>query len=108
MMRPVIQKAVVRALHHIMEQQSLDWKTCLVRISELPWHIDQAPWLAVFNPVNCKMVTAKENADILEELLIAHIAPTSKNVIARARKNYREIRNSTYPVSALEMEEALI
>jgi DNA sulfur modification protein DndB len=52
------------------------------------------PWLAVFNPVNRKMITAKENVDLLDDLLYVHLAASSKEAIKRARKEFRQIRGS--------------
>lgn len=108
MMRPIIQKAVARAIHTIMDQELLSFDDALSRISALPWKISNAPWVAVFNTDNGKMITAKENADLLEDLLLAHIAPTSKSEITRARKNFKEIRQNNYPVSQEQLEKGII
>lgn len=108
MMRPIVQKAVVRAIHTIVDQELLSFDATLARISTLPWRISQAPWTAVFNSDNNKMITAKENSELLVELLLTHIAPASKAEITRARKNFKEIRQKDYPVSQTELEKSII
>jgi DNA sulfur modification protein DndB len=83
-MRPVVQKTTVRVATQIAAQRVLDWDTILHRVGSLPWTIGEAPWLAVFNPANGKMITAKENVGLLDDLLYAHLAAPSKQSIARA------------------------
>jgi DNA sulfur modification protein DndB len=75
------------------------------RLSTLEWRIGQAPWISVFNTSTGKMITAKENVTLLNELLYVHIAPASKGAIARARKAYKDIRGAQYPVSELDLLE---
>ena len=41
-------------------------------LDQLQWQLGEAPWLAVFNPANNSMVTAKENASLLSQLLYVH------------------------------------
>jgi DNA sulfur modification protein DndB len=108
MMRPVVQKAIVRALHTIVDQEILTWAEALERLAKLSWQISDAPWTAVFNVANGKMITAKENADLLEDLVCAHIAPTTKSEISRARKTFKEVRQKQYPVSQGELEKAIV
>lgn len=98
-MRPVIQKAVARAAAQIAEQDVLPWNAVMERLSKLPWQIGQAPWTAVFNTSNNKMVTAKENVTLLDDLVYAHVAAPSKQFIINARKEYKQVRGSVYPVS---------
>lgn len=108
MMRPVVQKAVARAIQTIIDQELLTYEQALERLAKLTWRIANAPWTAVFNTENNKMITAKENTELLEELVRVHIAPTSKAEIARARKNFKAIRLSNYPVSQELLEKSLI
>jgi hypothetical protein len=49
------------------------------------------------------MITAKENVVLLADLLYVHLAPPSLQAIKRARRMYRELIHSTYPIT----EEAL-
>lgn len=108
LMRPVAQRAVARALRSIVDDRRLTWPESLDRLRRLDWQLRAAPWTAVFNTDSGKMITAKENVDLLEELLVAHLAPTTKAEISRARKNYRDIRGKTYPPSQDEMEASII
>ena len=61
--------------------------------------IGEAPWLAVFNPDTNKMITAKENTQLLDDLLYVHIAASSKQSIVKARKQFRDVRGVAYPVT---------
>jgi DNA sulfur modification protein DndB len=108
MLRPVVQKALARALQTIIDQNLLTWDEVLKRLAQLPWKISSAPWTAVFNTDNGKMITAKENTELLEDLLRAHLAPTSKAEISRARKNFKEVRQKQYPVAQEELEKAIV
>jgi DNA sulfur modification protein DndB len=78
------------------------------RLSNLPWQIGQAPWTAVFNTSNNKMVTAKENVTLLDDLVYAHVAAPSKQFIINARKEYKQVRGSVYPVSEEDLLVNLI
>ncbi len=108
MMRPVIQKAIARALHTIVEQELLTYNEALQRLSKLSWKISDAPWTAVFNTENNKMITAKENTELLEDLLRMHLAPISKAEITRVRKIFREVRQKQYPVSQETLEKSIV
>lgn len=108
MMRPVVQKAVARALHTVLDQDLLTWEEALKRLARLPWKISDAPWTAVFNTDNGRMITAKENTELLEELLRIHLAPTSKAEISRARKTFKEVRQKQYPVTQEELEKSIV
>ncbi len=106
-MRPVIQKSIARVLRQIAEQKLLDWPTILDRLSALPWKIAEAPWIAVFNTANNKIITNKENVTLLDDLLYIHIAASSKQSIVKARKQFKEIRGITYPLSEQQLQENL-
>lgn len=98
-MRPVIQKAVARALADITAQGVVPWGELMTRLSALNWRIGEAPWLAVFNPANGKMISSKENAELLRDLLHVHLAAASKQSVTRARKLYKELKGTAYPLS---------
>lgn len=102
-MRPVIQRAVFRVTGQICEQDRLGWKELMKRLGQLDWAIGSAPWTAVFNPSNNKMFGSKEFSNLLDELLLAHIAPVSKQSIRRARKNYKELIGAQYPITDEKM-----
>ena len=107
-MRPVIQKAVARTVSHIAEQGILDWDEILKRLSNLSWRIGDAPWLSVFNPSGSKMIGAKENSELLQDLLLVHLASSSKQAIISARKHYKEILHATYPVPEATLLENIV
>ena len=99
-MRPVVQKAVAKAAANLVfDQGALTWIEFLDALSALPWRLGDAPWTAIFNTADGNMITAKENTLLLDDLLVAHIAPPSKAAIQRARKRYSEIRGKHYPVT---------
>lgn len=107
-MRPVVQKAIARAVSDIVSQGALSWDDVMMRLGKLNWRIGEAPWLSVFNPTNGKMISAKENADLLRDLLHVHIAAASKQSVVRARKSYKELKGSAYPVSEETLTQSLI
>ena len=98
-MRPVVQKAVVRVVTELVEQTALGWDGVIDRLKDLDWRIGQAPWTAVFNVENATMISAKENAELLDALIHCHLAPSSKQAISRARKEFKTLRNAVYPIS---------
>lgn len=107
-MRPVVQKAIARAIKHIESQKLLTWEECLDRLSKLDWEIGKAPWLTVYAPDSEKMISGKEFNELLFDLVLCHIAPPSKQAIKKARKEFKEIRGLAYPVSEEEMFARLV
>lgn len=108
LMRPVIQKAVVRVICHIAEQTGLGWGAAVGRLRELNWRIGAAPWIAVFNESNGKMITAKENVELLNQLLLCHLSPSSRQSIIRARKEFKAVRGFNYPASEDELATGIV
>ena len=106
MMRPVVQKAVLRILRNVVgEQELLSWKDALARLSALDWRMKSAPFRAVWletpdAKAEGKMATGKDNADLLFDLLLVHVAPATKAQITRALSNYRQIKGKAYPLKA--------
>jgi len=98
-MRPVVQKAVARVASEIMQQGVLGWDEIMKRLSELDWKLASPPWQAVFSADGGKMLTGKDNTNLLCELLHVHIAPTSGQAIKRARKSFKDVRGTQYPVT---------
>ena len=98
-MRPVVQKAVARVASEIMQQGVLGWDEIMRRLSELEWRLASPPWQAVFSADGGKMLTGKDNTNLLCELLHVHIAPASGQAIKRARKNFKDVRGTQYPVT---------
>jgi DNA sulfur modification protein DndB len=106
-MRPVVQQSVCRSLSHVVSQDLRSWPDALKGLSALSWTIGQAPWTAVFNTANNKMMTAKENTALLDDLLRVHLAPGTRAEIKRARKDFKDIAGGLYPVSEEELAENL-
>lgn len=98
-MRPVVQQAVSRVTAHLIDQDLMTWDEVMAGLAKLPWTIGTGPWTAVFNPANSKMVTAKENTRLLDDLLAVHLSPQSRAQIKRARKDYKDIIGSNYSSS---------
>lgn len=106
-MRPVVQKAVARVAFEMMQQGVLGWEEIMKRLEGLDWKLASCPWTAVFSPDGGKMLTGKNNTELLCELLHVHIAPASQQAIKRARKNFKDVRGSQYPVSEEDLAKRL-
>ncbi|MEN5051489.1 hypothetical protein [Brevundimonas naejangsanensis] len=102
-MRPVVQKTVARALSSAVKRRALTWDQALAGLSKLPWSVGDAPWSAVFNEATGAMIGSKENTELLDQLLEVHLAPPSKQAVARARKRFKDIRGQQYPVSEADL-----
>jgi DNA sulfur modification protein DndB len=108
-MRPVVQKAVARVASEIVYQGLLSWEEVVKRLAGMDWKLASCPWQAVaaYSPDGVKMLTGKNNTELLCELLHVHLAPSSQQAIKRARKNFKEVRGSLYPVSEEELAKRL-
>jgi DNA sulfur modification protein DndB len=108
-MRPAVQVQVTRAARHIIEQGLLGWKDLLKGLSALNWRMCEAPFSVVWqetpesNSRKGRMISAKENNLALYELLLVHLAPSSRAQIDRALRTYRMVRNARYPISAEDL-----
>ncbi|WP_184196316.1 DNA sulfur modification protein DndB [Armatimonas rosea] len=107
-MRPVVQKAVARAVSEIVTEELLTWPEVMTRLEALEWSMGAAPWIAVFSPDSGKMLTGKDNTELLVRLLRVHLAPESKSDIQRARKSYKDIRGGMYPISEEDLTKNLV
>jgi DNA sulfur modification protein DndB len=105
--RPVIQRAVARVTAQLIDQGRLDWGVILGRLRALDWRLGQAPWLAVFSPEQGKMLPGSAFQDLLDSLLYAHLGPGTGQLIKDARKAYRDVRGSNYPVAEQVLRENL-
>jgi DNA sulfur modification protein DndB len=105
-MRPVIQKAVCRALGRA--SQSHDWNLLMARLRSLNWRLEAAPWTAVFNRNTRRMLSSKEHADLLTNLIGLHLAPPNAQAIKRYKKAYKELLNETYPVPDAELQRLIV
>ena len=75
----------------------------------MDWRLASLPWQAVFvfGTDGGKVLTGKDNTELLCELLHVHIAPASGQAIKRARKNFKEVRSIAYPISEEELAKRL-
>ncbi len=103
LMRPVIQKAVLSVIGNAVRSERLTWDKGLDGLSKLSWRIDEAPWTAVFNAATARMITGKDNTNLLTKLLVAHLCPDSKEQVHRARKEYSALIGKSYSVPAADM-----
>ena len=106
-MRPVVQKAVAKVASEILLQGVVQWPEIMTRLAQLDWRLTSPPWEAVYNVDAAKMVGAKENNQLLAELLHVHLAPSSKQAIARACKNFKALKGKKYPVGEEELVKRL-
>ncbi len=98
-LRPVVQKAVARVASEIIQQELMTWPEVMAGLGKLDWKLGAPPWQAVFTADGGKMLTGKENTELLVELLHVHLAPTSMADIKRARKNFKDVRGAQYEVT---------
>lgn len=106
-MRPVVQKAVCKVASEIMLQGVVKWPEIMERLSQLDWKLSSPPWEAVYNVDAAKMAGAKENNQLLAELLHVHLAPTSKQAITRACQNFKKLKGKKYPIAEEELAKRL-
>jgi DNA sulfur modification protein DndB len=107
-MRPVVQRALTKVLRQIVDQGERTWPELMTRLAALDWRIGQAPWTAIYNTDTGNILSAKENAELLAELLYVHLAPQSAQQIKRARREYRALAGKQYPVSEVELEKGIV
>jgi DNA sulfur modification protein DndB len=112
-MRPVVQVQVARALRHVLDQKLLSWDEALERLSTLDWRLAAGPFLTVWTETpdsrsKGKMATGKDNTTALLNLLVAHIAPTTKSEIQRAIKAYRDLKGKPYPFKPEDLASQII
>lgn len=107
-MRPVVQRYLAQVLGELIgHQESVDWTTAMSRLSALDWELRKAPWTSVYNAESKRMITGRDNEALLRLLLAAHLAPQNKQEIEHARREYRNLIGSEYPVSAEVLEQNL-
>lgn len=107
-MRPVVQKALARVANDVVNQGALTWEQFCKRLEDFAWELGEPPWIAVFSPDAGKMLTGKDNTQLLEQLLRVHLAPPSLQEIKRARKQFKDIRGYAYPVSQDDLQHNLV
>lgn len=99
-MRSMIQRAVTRVIAKLIERKTVNWEILLKRLSNLDWRLSEAPWISVvsLNGDKVKMLTGRNNVELLEDLLLVHLAPNSKSEIKRALAKFKEIRGDKYQI----------
>ncbi|SHF91506.1 DNA sulfur modification protein DndB [Vibrio gazogenes] len=109
-MRGIVQRCVSEVVRQLIDQSSLTWDEILTKLKSFNWELGEVPWssVCIINEGKLKMQTSREFTNLLNELLIIHLAPSSKQQIKRARKLYLEVKNQQYPISQEELENALI
>jgi DNA sulfur modification protein DndB len=107
MMRPVVQRAVARLAEQVLGQGALTWDELTGRLKTLDWELQKAPWLAVYSPEQGRMLTGGTFNDLLDQLLLAHVAPPTAQYIKDARKSFKDIVGRNYPVSEQDLRANL-
>lgn len=112
-MRPIVQIAVTKAIHRLVEERTITWDQALDRLSSLEWRIASPPFIAAWqetpeSKTKGKMMTGKEISELLLELLMTHLAPTTKAQIERALRSFKSLRGWKYPVSANALADGLV
>ncbi|ENK2927315.1 DGQHR domain-containing protein [Vibrio vulnificus] len=108
-LKGVIQRCVSTSVRSLIDQKLLTWDDALERLKALSWKLGDGPWSSVctINDGKLKMQTSRDFTNLLNELLMVHIAPNSKQQIKRARKLFHEVKNQQYSFSQEELELAL-
>lgn len=104
-MRPAVQIQVAKAIRYILEQELLGWPELMGRLSALDWRMESPPFSAVWQPASDssrkgRMISAKENNQLLYDLLLVHLAPRSKSQVERTLRSFKDIKNARYPVDS--------
>jgi DNA sulfur modification protein DndB len=107
-MRPVVQKAVAKVAGQVMAEGALPWTVIVQRLAQLDWRMDRAPWEAVFSVEGGKMLSGKENTELLGQLLRVHIAPRSKADITRVCKSFKSLRSKKYAVAEEDLAKHIV
>lgn len=112
-MRPIVQIAIVKALHHALEQRLLSWDEAMERLAELDWRMEAPPFCAAWIETpgersTGKMGTGKEVSNLLLELLAVHLAPKTKAQIERALRAYKTLKGKRYPLGMEDLVERLV
>lgn len=112
-MRPVVQLAVARTVRHVVEQNLLNWDEALERLKTLTWRMDAAPFLAVWvstpdKKTKGRMLTGKDDQALLFDLLVAHVAPSTKAQITRVLAEFKARRGVKYPVDTATLNDGIV
>ena len=105
-LRPIVQKAVAAILSNSVQQGLATWDELMHRLAELPWSLNEAPWIAVCTGEG-KMLAGKDHTDLLRDLLQVHLAPVNLVSIRRARKRFKDLRSDNYPISEEDLAKRI-
>ncbi|ORT59139.1 DNA sulfur modification protein DndB [Streptomyces sp. CB03238] len=111
-MRPAVQVQIAKAVHHILEQETLAWDELMKRLSALNWKMAEAPFSSMWIETpegrqQGKMASGKDYTQLLYDLLLIHLAPRSKAQISRALRSYSDLMKSKYPITVEEFNSLL-
>ncbi|MFA0555706.1 DNA sulfur modification protein DndB [Vibrio sp. 10N.222.55.A1] len=108
-LKGVIQRCVSSSVRSLIDQELLSWNEALAKLQSLSWKLGDAPWSSVCNITDgkLKMQTSRDFTSLLNELLLVHLAPNSKQQIKRARKLYSDVKIQQYPFSQEDLEKGL-
>lgn len=108
-LKGVVQRCVSDSVRKIIDQNLISWDDILNKLSNFSWELGKNPWLSVcsINDDKLKMQTSRDFTGLLNELLIVHLSPNSKQQIKRARKLYLDVKNNQYSFSQEELENGL-
>jgi len=104
-MRAMIQRAVSNFIKMALSQKWMTWEQVRAGLSALTWQLDAPPWCSVTakDEKTVKMLTQRDYSNLLEELLVSHLAPRSKAAVQRARSEFRKLHKKSYDVSEEEL-----
>ena len=94
-------------MSEIVQQERLTWAEAMRRVAKLDWKMECAPWVCVSTDGG-KMLTAKDNVELLCLMLHAHLAPTSAQSIRDAIKRFKEIRGYRYPIDPEVLAKGIV
>lgn len=105
-LKGIIQRSLTEVIKTVLERGDIKWEDVMGKVGALPWTMKDAPWcsVSIIADGKLKMQTGRDNVELLKDILICHIKPNSKQEIARARRRYKEIKNSDYPFSQTQLE----
>lgn len=109
-LKGIVQRCLSESVRSIIDQKLLTWEQVLDKLKSMSWELGKGPWSSVclINDGKLKMQTSREFSSLLNELLMVHLAPNSKQQIKRARKSYLEVKNQQYVYSQEELESNLM
>ncbi|PSU00875.1 DNA sulfur modification protein DndB [Photobacterium iliopiscarium] len=108
-LKGIVQRCVSTSIRNLIDQELITWEDALDKLKSFSWKLGDAPWssVCVINDGKLKMQTSREFSNLLNELLLVHISPNSKQQIKRTRKLYLDIKNQQYTFAQDDLENGL-